>query len=103
MDKIARERREDEPQTIHGVSMMNSMNQEMERKNPRVIWKPVVLSMEEESVEVVFAQRPPYDSKKEGPKGPEPRQQLLLTPQAIDNRRYVAYGDQVPRSRREDL
>ena len=78
--------------------MMDSMNQEMERKNPRVIWQPVVFSMEEESVEVVFAQGPPYDSKYEASKGTEPRQKLKLTPQAVGNGREVAYGDQVPRS-----
>jgi hypothetical protein len=54
--------------------MMDSMDQEMERKNPRVIWQPVVFSMEEEPVEVVFSQGPPYNSKKEAPKGPEHRE-----------------------------
>jgi hypothetical protein len=74
VDKIPREGREDKPQTIHGVGMMDAMNQEMERKNPRVIWQPVVFSMEEESVEVVFSQGPPYDSEKEASKGPEHRE-----------------------------
>jgi len=54
--------------------MMDAMNQEMECKNPRVIWQPVVFSMEEESVEVVFSQGPPYDSEKEASKGPEHRE-----------------------------
>jgi hypothetical protein len=54
--------------------------------------------MEEESVEVVFAQGPPYDSKYEASKGTEPRQKLKLTPQAVGNGREIAYGYQVPRS-----
>jgi hypothetical protein len=54
--------------------MMDAMNQKVEGENPRVIWQPVVFSMEEESVEVVFTQGPPYDSKNEASKGSEHRE-----------------------------